>query len=65
MSGAAGVLRLPGCVNSPLDQKGKSLLVFYTFSKKTDRASSRDVVLSSTEQHDDQLTRQHKNTVNS
>ena len=36
------------------------LLDFHTFSKKTNRASIRDVPLSSTAQHDDQLTRQHK-----
>ena len=57
---------LPECgQKSPVDQKGKSLLDLYTFSKKTNRASIRDVALFLTAQHDDQLTRQHKNTVNS
>ena len=53
----AGVLRCTGCVQkSPVDYKGKNWLDFYTFSKNTDRECSCHVVLSSTRQHDDQLT---------
>ena len=53
----AGVLRRPECVNSHLDQKGKSLLAFLTLSvrKPTVRAFVC-VALSSMARHDDQLT---------
>ena len=60
----AGVLKCAECVEkSPVDQKGKSLLDFHMFIAKTVRASICDVVLSSTRQHDDQLSHQHENTV--
>ena len=53
----AGVFRCAGCIQKSLvDRKGKSLLDFYTFSKNTDGECSCHVVLSSTRQHDDQLT---------
>ena len=53
----AGVIRCAGCVQKSLvDQMEKSLLDFYTFNKKADRECSCHVVLSSTRQHDDQLT---------
>ena len=62
----AGVLRRPVHTEISVDQKGESLLDFDTFStKKTNRASVRDVALSSTALHDDQLTHQHENTTTS
>ena len=47
----ACVLRCAGCVHkSQWDQKGKSLLDFYTFCTNTNRESSCDVVLCSARQ---------------
>ena len=45
--------------------EGKYFLDVHMFSKNTDRESIRDVLLSSTRQHDDKLTYQHENTTNS
>ena len=58
-----GVLRCAECVQKSLvDQKGKSLLVFYIVNMIANRESIRDVVLSSTRQHGepvDATTREH------
>ena len=52
-----GVPRCAECVHKSLvNQKGESLLVFYTVNLIANRESIRDVASSSTRQHDDLLT---------